>query len=337
MTGNDLIERLTGREKAAILMLAIREEGAAKLFQRMDVDEIREITQAMASLGTVTGEVVENLLREFGERRAMGGDLVGGFEVAERMLTRFLDRDKVRDIMDDIRGPAGRTVWDKLGGVDEGALASYLKHEYPQTVALVLSRIRPDHAARVLANLPEEFAVEAVMRMLRMEVVQREVLEDVERTLRADFMSNLARGHGRDNHEAMAEIFNHLDRGTEARFLRQLEERNRESAEKVRALMFTFEDLARLPAAGVQTLLRHTAQDRLAVALKGASESLRELFFTNMSERAARILKEDMAAMGPARLRDVEGAQAGLVATAKQLAADGEILLAQGKDEELVE
>ena len=333
----DLVERLTGRQKAAVLMLAVREQNAAKLFQRMDVDEIREITQAMASLDTAAGEVVGNVLREFNERRAMAAPLIGGLDIAERMLAGGLDRDKVQMIMDDIRGPAGRTVWDKLGGINEDVLASYLKHEYPQTVALVLGKVHAEHAARVLAKLPEEFAIEVVMRMLRMEVVQREVLEDVEKTLRADFMGNLARRQGRDNHEAMAEIFNHLDRGTEARFMNLLEERNREAVDRIRSLMFTFEDLNRLSPAAVQTLLRYVTQDRLAVALKGASEALRELFFGNMSERAAKILREDLAAMGPVRLRDVEDAQAEIVSTAKQLAADGEIVLAQGKDEELVD
>jgi flagellar motor switch protein FliG len=267
----------------------------------------------------------------------VAGPLIGGLEMAERMLAGVLDRDKVKMIMDDLRGPAGRTLWDKLGGISEDALAAYLRHEYPQTVALVLGKIRPEHAARVLARLPEELAIEVVMRMLRMEAVQREVLEDVEKTLRADFMNNLARGHGRDSHEAMAEIFNHLDRGTEARFLNLLEERNREAVDRIRALMFTFEDLSRLSPAGIQTLLRYIPQDRLVVALKGASESLRELFFGNVSERAAKILKEDLAALGPVRVRDVEEAQAEMVATAKRLAADGELVLAQGKDEELVD
>ena len=327
---------LTGPQKAAILMLALREEHAAKLFQRMEIDEIKDVSQVMASLGTVTSETVEKLLREFGDRLSRSGTLIGSFETTERMLAQFLDREKVEAIMEDIRGPAGRTVWDKLGNVNEVVLASYLKNEYPQTVAVVLSKVRPEHAARVLANLPEEFAVDIVMRMLRMQVVQREVLQDVEKTLRADFMSNLARTFRRDNHEAMAEIFNHLDRGTEVRFMGLLEERNREAAEKIRALMFTFEDLSRLPPAGIQTLLRSVGTDQVALALKGASESLRELFFSNMSERAAKILREDMEAMGPVRLRDVEEAQNRLVDAAKRLAAAGEIALSDGKDDELV-
>ena len=210
---------------------------------------------------------------------------MGGFDATEKLLLRVLDADRVAAIMQEIRGPAGRTVWDKLAHVNEAVLASYLKNEYPQTVAVVLSRIEPAHAARVLANLPDDFATEVVMRMLRMEVVQNEIVADVERTLRAEFMSNLARTNRRDNHELMAEIFNYFDRATETRFLNSLEDRNKETADRIKALMFTFEDLAKLDPAGIQTLMRSAGNDRIAIALKGASEQLRELFFKNMSER----------------------------------------------------
>ena len=176
--------------------------------------------------------------------------------------------------------------------------------------------------------------MEVVMRMLRMEAVQKDVLDDVERTLRNEFMSNLARTSRRDAHEMMAEIFNFLDRSVEGRFFSALEERNPESAEKIKALMFTFEDLGKLDASGVQTLLRNVEKDKLGIALKGASETLRDLFFTNMSERAAKILREDMEAMGPVRLRDVDEAQMYLVQTAKDLADKEEIIIADSKGED---
>ena len=172
------------------------------------------------------------------------------------------------------------------------------------------------------------------MRMLRMESVQKEVLDDVERTLRNEFMSNLARTQRRDSHEMMAEIFNNLDRNTENRFMTLLEERNRDSAERIKALMFTFEDLQKLDPQGVQTLLRAVDKDKLGIALKGSSEQLRELFFNNMSERAAKILREDMAAMGPVRLRDVDEAQMEMVNLAKDLATKGEIVISEGKGED---
>jgi flagellar motor switch protein FliG len=225
-------------------------------------------------------------------------------------------------------------MWDKLANVNENVLANYLKNEYPQTVAVVLSKIRPEHAARVLAALPEEFSMEVVMRMLRMEAVQKEVLDKVEQTLRTEFMSNLARTNRRDAHEMMAEIFNSLDRNTEARFLAALEERSRDAAERIKALMFTFEDLIKLDPSGVQTLLKSVEKDKLGLALKGASETLRDLFFSNMSERASKLLREEMEGMGPVRLKDVDEAQMLMVNTAKELAAKGDIMLADNKGED---
>jgi flagellar motor switch protein FliG len=329
---------LRGVEKAAILMLALREDLAANLFSRLDIEEVMEISQTMSVMGQVNAATVEQLLVEFAERMARGSGVAGGFDATEKLLMSFLDPGRVESIMEEIRGPAGRTVWDKLGNVNESILASYLKNEYPQTVAVVLSKLAPAHASRVLIHLPEEFAVEVINRMLRLEVVQRDILADVERTLRAEFMSNLARTSRRDNHEVMAEIFNHLDRGTEARFMTLLEDRNKEGADRIKTLMFTFEDLTRLDGQGVQTLLRAAGNDRVAVALKGAGEKLRDLFFSNMSERAANIMREDLQAMGPVRLKDVDEAQVYMVNLAKELAAKDEIMIAdkRGGEDELV-
>ncbi|MBM3522089.1 MAG: flagellar motor switch protein FliG, partial [Alphaproteobacteria bacterium] len=255
-----------------------------------------------------------------------------------RLLSKTLPKERVSQIMEEIRGPAGRTMWDKLGNVNEAVLANYLKNEYPQTVAVVLTKVKPDHAARVLGQLPEAFAMEVVMRMLRMESVQKEILDDVERTLRTEFMTNLARTSRRDAHEVMAEIFNNFDRSTEGRFMGSLEERNKDAAEKIKSLMFTFEDLNRLDPGGVQTLLRVVDKSKLSTALKGSSEAMREMFFSNMSERAGKLLKEEMAAMGPVRLKDVDETQMYMVNLAKDLAAKGEIMLAdkKGGDDELI-
>ncbi len=325
---------LSGPEKAALLVMSVGEENAARLFTLMDEEEIKELSQQMANLGNVSSQLIERLFVEFTERISSTGSVVGNYESTERLLLKVMEKDKVDAIMEEIRGPAGRTMWDKLGNVNESVLANYLKNEYPQTVSVVLSKIKPEHAARVLGNLPEPFALEVIMRMLRMDAVQREVLDDVERTLRTEFMSNLARTSRRDAHEMMADIFNNLDRATESKFLNSLEERNKESAEKIKALMFTFEDLAQLDPSGVQTLMRAAENDKLAIALKGASEPLRDLFFSNMSERAAKIMKEDMQAMGPVRLRDVDEAQMHLVQIAKDLAARNEIILSDGSEED---
>lgn len=327
---------LTGPQKAAVLMMALGEESAAKLFALMHEDEIKEISSAMATLGPVSSSIVERLCHEFASQMSAAGNLVGSFESTERLLAKTLPKERVAQIMEEIRGPAGRTMWDKLGNVNEAVLANYLKNEYPQTVALVLSRVRADHAAKVLQLLPEAFAMEVVMRMLRMESVRKEVLEGVERTLRSEFMSNLARTQRRDAHEIMADIFNNLDRAAETRFLSALEERNREAAERIKSLMFTFDDLVRVNGAGIQVILRAVEKEKLALALKGASDTIRDLFFRNLSERAGKMLREDIEALGPVRLKDVEEAQATIVATAKDLAAAGQIMLSDGREEEMV-
>ncbi len=325
---------MSGPEKAALLMMSVGEENAARLFSLMDDEEIKELSQSMANLGTVSSQMVERLLVEFADQISSTGSLVGNFDNTERLLAKVLGEERVGVIMEEIRGPAGRTMWEKLTNVNETVLANYLKNEYPQTVAVVLSKIKPEHASKVLALLPEPFAMEVIMRMLRMESVQKEVLDDVERTLRNEFMSNLARTNRRDAHEMMADIFNFLDRNVETRFLTALEERNRDSAERIKALMFTFEDLGKLDPGGVQTVLRNADKDKIAIALKGASEEVRDLFFSNMSERAAKIMREDMQSMGPVRLRDVDEAQMYVVTMAKDLAANGEIVIADNKGED---
>jgi flagellar motor switch protein FliG len=197
---------LGGPQRAAIFMMALGEEQCTRLFALMHEDEIKDISTAMSQLGAVRSEVVERLCLDFVDGMGSAGNMVGSYESTERLLQKSMPRDRASQIMEEIRGPAGRTMWDKLGNVHEAVLANYLKNEYPQTVAVVLSKVRPEHAARVLTLLPDSFAMEVVMRMLRMESVQKDVLDGVERTLRAGFMSNLARSTRRDSHEMMADI-----------------------------------------------------------------------------------------------------------------------------------
>jgi flagellar motor switch protein FliG len=330
------LSRYSGAEKAAIILMSLGEE-AKKLWEMLDEEEIKEVSQAMASLGMVPSVVVESLVHEFISRMSGAGAIMGSLDQTQRMLAQMLPKDKVDGLMEEIRGPAGRNIWDKLGNVHETVLASYLKNEYPQTVAVVLSKVRPEHAAKVLGELPEDFAAECVLRMLGMEPVQRDILDKIETTLRTEFMSNVARTSKRDSHEAMAEIFNNFDRQTEQRFMGALENKSSESADRIKALMFVFEDLGKLDSGGIQTLLRAVDKADLALGLKGASDTLRNLFFSNMSERGGKLLKEDMAAMGPVRLKDVDAAQTRMVAVAKELSARGEIVLSDGKsDDELI-
>lgn len=329
-------DTLTGAQKAAILMLAVGEERAAGLFALLEDQEVLEVSRTMAGLGHVDALSVERLLTEFRDLMAAGG-ITGGVAATGKLLERSLGSERAAPIMDEIRGPAQRSVWDELAQVDDAVLAGYLANEHPQTVALIVSRLAPEQVARLLAALPEAFAADVVMRVLRLETVEGDLVVDIERALQADLASTLRQGGGRDAYGAMAAIFDNLDRATEARLMSSLEDMNKEAADRVRALMFTFEDLAKLAPAGVQMLVRAAGNDRLAVALKGASERLRDLFFANMSERAAKMLREEMQAMGPVRLKDVEEAQQLLVTMAKELASSGQIELVSDRQEEMVE
>src|SRR5438132_666957 len=330
-------EPMSGPTRAAILMLALGEQYGGKVWALLDDDEVKDLSVVMSSLGTIEAEVVEDLLLEFVSRMSASGALMGTFDATERLLQQYLPGDRVTGIMEEIRGPAGRNMWEKLSNVQEEVLANYLKNEYPQTTAVVLSKLKPEHAARVLAILPEDMALDVVSRMLRMEAVQKEVIERVEQTLRTEFMSNLSQTRRRDAHEVMAEIFNNFDRQTETRFMTALEDENRESAERIKTLMFTFDDLVRLDSASAQTLMRHIDKDKLAIALKGATDQVRQFFLGNMSTRAAKMLLDDMQTLGPVRLHDVDEAQTQLVNLAKDLAAKGEIMISKSRsDEELI-
>lgn len=328
---------LTGTEKAAIFVLSVGEDYAQKLFQYLEEEEIREISQSMTNLGQVNAEIVDRIFVEFVESLSSTGNLVGSYESTERLLSKVLGQEKVSQMLEDIRGPAGRTMWDKLSNVNEVVLANYLRNEYPQTVAVVLSKVKPEHSCRVLVALPDDFAADVMLRILNMEAVQREIIEDVEKTLRNEFVSNIARGTKRDGFEIIAEMLNNLDRTNENRFLGILDERDPESAGRVRGLMFTFEDLASLEGSAIQLLIRETDATTMAIALKGSNEEMKQIFFGNMSARAAKILGDDINSMGPVRMKAVDEAQQAIVTTAKNLAASGDIYIAQkGETDSLV-
>jgi flagellar motor switch protein FliG len=330
----DRADSLSGPEKAAALMLSLPAEHVATLFEKLDQTEIHEISQIMSTLGKVRAEAMESVFVEFSENLSSTGNLRGTFDSTERLLSKALDGERAKSIMNEIRGPAGRTVWDNLSNVNEGVLANYLKNEYPQTVAVVLSKIRPDHASKVFSKFSEEFSREVIERMLRMDTVKREVIENIEKTLKTEFMSNSAKAVNRDSHEIVANIFDSFDRATESKYMSFLEERLPDSAEKIKSLMFTFDDLIRLEPAGVQAVIRFADKSRLVMALKGSSETIKDLFFGNMSERAAKLMKEDMEALGMVRLKDVEEAQLEVVNLTKSMADKGEIKISDGNSEE---
>tara|TARA_B100001564_G_C20642901_1_gene673022 strand:- start:328 stop:1344 length:1017 start_codon:yes stop_codon:yes gene_type:complete len=325
---------LGGLEKAAVILMSVSEENSSKIFSLLHDDEIKEVSQRMSTLGTVSPEIVEKLFFDFSNALSETLTFVGNLENTEKILATALGKERVGMIMEDIRGPAGRNTWDKLSNVSEEMLASYLKNEYPQTVALVVSKLRPSHAARVLAMLPEDLTSEVILRMLDMDSVKKEVLDNIEKALRAEFISSVSKTQKYDGNEVMAEIFNNFDRANEHKYLGMLEERYPESAEKIKSLMFTFEDLIKSDTGGIQALMRVMDKSKLAVALKGASDEVKDLFVNSMSARASKILIEDMESLGPVRLRDVDDAQNEIINQAKDLIASGEMVVSQGDSED---
>lgn len=321
-------------EKAAVLMLALGPDHGKPIFDELDEMEIKQLSRAMVRLGPISQDMLDGLLLSFVTSVSSNGSISGNSDSTERLLLSFLPQDRVATIMEEIRGPAGRNMWEKLSNVQEDILANYLKNEYPQTIAVVLSKISTDHASRVLAVLPEELAMDVVQRMLGLDPVQKDILEKIEATLRTEFMSTLSHTQRRDSHEQMAEIFNSFDRQTEARFMTALEDQSRDSADRIKELMFTFEDLVRLETSAIQSLIQKMDKRDLALALKGANEATKDLFFANMSARASKLLKDDMESMGPVRLKNVDESQGKVVSVAKDMAARGEIIITKNNGEE---
>jgi flagellar motor switch protein FliG len=324
---SDDYQTLTGYEKAAVLLLSVGDAYSAKLFASLEEDEIRMISQSMSELGAVSSVIVEQLFVEFTEQVATTGDLVKTPDITERILRKVREENPGDEAMEQIASYEGHSMWEKLSNVSEQQLANYLKNEYPQTIAVVMAKLKPQHAAKVMEFLPETLSMEVIERMLDLESVKKEVFDDVEETLHREFISTLSRQDTRDSHEAVAEIINGMDRSTEAKLMNMLEETDSGAADKIRALMFTFEDLANINAAGIQTLVRSVDKKRLIIALKGASEKVRWAFFENMSERAEKLIHEDMHHLGPIRLREVDEAQAEILEIAKDLASRGEIMI----------
>ncbi|GAK32313.1 MULTISPECIES: flagellar motor switch protein FliG [unclassified Iodidimonas] len=321
---------LTGPEKASIMFLALGEKRAAPLLERLDEDEIRIVTRAMSGLGNITASVLEDLINRFTEQFAKGGSVVGSYESTERMLKAFLPDDKVGEIMNYIRGPAGRTTWEKLSSVNEHLLAKYLSGEHPQTVAVVLSKLNPDHSAKILPLLPRHITRSAMRRIVKLQSIPQEVVGDVEEVLHKELMLNYALAATTDSHEQLAEIFNRTDPKSLDDFIEDFERDMPDSAALVKQLMFTFDDLVELDPMSLGVLIRSCDTDMLVYALKGSKAPIRDMFIGQMSERAGAILRDSIETMGPVLARDVEQAKNNILQKAKNLAEAGAIVIQRG-------
>lgn len=320
MQDSGKLQYLRGPQKAAAFLLSLEEEKVARIIEFLDPDEIQTLSREMSNLGVVDSKTLANIYEDFEKNISTGtGTVVGSIEKTEKLLSQILPQETVTSIMSEVVGPSGATLWEKLESVDNDFLVTFLQAEHPQTIAVILTRINPSKSAAILTLLPGDLAEDVMSRVLKLDLVSKEILTDLEKTLRAQFINNASKTQSRDSHQIVANIFNLLDRDSEGRFLNFLENAHPDDAERVKELMFTFEDMARIDNKGIQEILRVVDKSRLALALKGSSEQTKELFFNNMSERASNLIKDEMEALGRVRLKEVDEAQAEVVAQTKEL------------------
>ncbi|CAG7594901.1 MAG: flagellar motor switch protein FliG [Candidatus Midichloria sp.] len=325
--------KLSGTDKAAILLLSLDTDIAARLIQALEDSEVQEISQAMANLGKIPSEVTEQIVIEFAHQMNETLAVIGNFTSTEKFLRKVLSDDKVNIIIEEIRGPIGKNVWDKLNKVQPRILANFLKNEHPQTAALIISKLQSFTAAKVLSILNSEFVSEILTRILSMETVKKEVLDNVEKTIRHHFIGDVSKINQNDNNYIIAEIFNNLDRSNEERMMSILEKQSHEVAGKVRKLMFTFDDLVKIESSGIQELIKILDKSQLALALKESSEAIRQLISANMSQRAYKLLLEEIDSLGEVKAKDIDEARSYIVRTAKDMIREGYVSLVEVEEE----
>lgn len=324
-SGTDLAKRSEALDKAAIILMTMDQARVQQIFSRLDDDEIRRVSRAMTTLGRTDGELVTQTVSEFQSALGRAGSLVGSAHNTERMLRQVLPPQKAAEIIQDISGAHSGMVWEKLTQTTPEVLAGYLNNKSPQTAAVVLARLPSQYGAQVLALLPD--ATEVALRIVRTKAVQSTVLTDLEETLRREFVGDGNVPRDKDSSRTLADLLNHSDKAIVQQVMASITERDAEAAVKVRRLMFGFEDLVRVDPATFGALIAECPAEKLPIALATAEPSLRDLFLSRMSERAANMLREEMESMPPPRKRLVDEAQAEIVVLAKRLAEAGRIII----------
>ncbi|BDQ36893.1 flagellar motor switch protein FliG [Pseudodesulfovibrio nedwellii] len=322
----------SGPQKTAIVLLALGEKFTAEVFKKMERNEIAAVSKAMLDTDSVPKEEVLDVLKEYNEALAYGAELlVGGPEQVKRLLTKSLDAETAKYIMDSLDLDTGPTPFQELENVSPRILAQILRNEHPQTLALILGHLHPDQAAELIQNLPAGVRAEVLMRLAKLEAVAEEMLMEVDKVLQSQLIAMGGKeGKKVGGVNSVAEILNAVDRNTEEEVLSEIEEESTQMAEDIRNLMFVFEDVKGIDDIAIRELLKEVSNEDLTVALKGASEDLRDKFFKNLSERASAMIKEDLEIMPPKKLSDVEAAQQSIVKTVRRLEDEGKIVISRG-------
>ncbi|MBW1980198.1 MAG: flagellar motor switch protein FliG [Deltaproteobacteria bacterium] len=331
-------EKLRGPEKAALFLLGLGEEAACEVFKRLDKEEMKRLGETLATINQAPeSDILEQICLEFKDiyEGKSPNTFFGNF-FFRRTLARVLDKEADSFVKDMERSRRPKP-FESLRKVDPQTLYNYIKNEHPQTIALVLANLPHQTAAEIVKLIPEESRADVVIRIARLEKIPAEVLTDIEKVLAEEITkTGEVEHHNLGGVQITAEIMNQLDQETESQIMGRIEEEGQELADEIRQLMFVFEDLVNVDDRGIRVLLKEISNDDLILALKTASETLKEKIFANLSERAAQMLREDMEVMGPAKLSDVERAQQTIITVARRLEEEGKIIVAGRGGEDLI-
>jgi flagellar motor switch protein FliG len=324
--------KATGPQKAAMALLAMGEEASAVILKKLSTDEIRELSLLMSTIEGMKKETSDELLGEFTSLFKMEGFVnVDGNQFIRNLLPTVMRGEQAKEMISKIDQEKIKIPFKHLRDIDPKLLAGFIKAEHPQTISIIVSHLGHQKASQVLAFLPEQLQFEIVARIANLESVPPDLIMEVDEVLQKELTSLGTRGQQIGGVSVVAEILNHCDRRTGDSILQFLDETDTDLAEKVRKLMFVFDDLMHVNDAGIRELLKEIRNEELTMALKTASEDLKTKVFKNLSQRAAQMLQEDMAMMGPARLSEVEAAQQTILNVARRLEKDGKLIMA-GKE-----
>lgn len=329
---------LTGKQKAAILLISLGPEYSAKMFKYLSEEEIEEITLEIANMKKVEPEIKDQILQEFYEV-CLAQEIIseGGIGYAKEVLEKALGSDKAIEIINRLTASLQVKPFDFARKADAAQIVNFIQNEHPQTIALILSYLDNQKAGQILSSLPQEKQAEVAKRIATMDRTYPEVIKEVELVLENKLSNLVTQDYTTvGGVQSIVEILNSVDRGTEKYILEDLEISDPELVEEIKKRMFVFEDIITLDNVSIQRFIREIDNNDLAVALKGATQEVADLIFSNMSKRLAEMIKEDMEFMGPVRLRDVEEAQQKIVNIIRKLEESGEIVISRGGGDELI-
>ncbi|MDP4005177.1 flagellar motor switch protein FliG [Methylobacterium sp. NEAU K] len=318
---------LNPAEEVAAVLIAMNKTTASRLVKYFDNAELKQITRAVAQLGPVPRVQLESIVDQVAAFFADGANLIGTAREMEKLLEGVLPPEQIADLMADVLGQGERSIWDRISNGSETALAAYLLKEHPQTSALILSKVKPACAAKVMAQLPAPLRNGIMRRMLVFKPIVEGTMKMIEQTIHEDFMINLARNAGADTHARMADIINKMERQGMEEVLDNLSQSRPKSAEILKSLLFTFDDIISMTPRARTTLFDQVSHERIILALKGTSGTLRTVVLSALTSRARRIVEHELEGGEPASQRDVLEARRSITDQALEMAARGEIEL----------